>query len=449
LVNKSNLKRSRKKSEMTDDERVRDLQRKLYRKAKEEKEYRFYVLYDKVCLPYVLREAYRRVRANHGSPGVDDMTFEKLEGKGVKEFIEKIGKELVEKTYRPSPVKRVMIPKANGKMRPLGIPTIKDRVIQMACKMVIEPIFEADFQEGSYGFRPKRSASDAVKEIKKNLEAGREQVLDADLNSYFDTIPHQKLLILIGMRISDRQVIHLIKQWLKAPVAEEGKISGGKKNRKGTPQGGVISPLLANIYLNPVDKLINRMKEIPEDVRIVRYADDYVLMARRISDRIQEKLKEVLERMELQLNAEKTKIVNAMEASFDFLGFTFHKRWSKTERGKKYYHIQASQKSQKKIRANIKEYLKNNLHEGKKKIIEGLNKKIRGWMNYFDIPGTSQKWKAADMLRGYLKESLYRYNRRKSQRYHEQFCRNAYYIWVRDEGLTDPMNHGKAAPSNA
>lgn len=433
---------------MTDDERVRDLQRKLYRKAKEEDEYRFYVLYDKVCLPYVLREAYRRVKANHGAPGVDGVTFNDLEAEDEGEFIETIRKELVEKSYRPSPVKRVMIPKANGKMRPLGIPTIKDRVTQMACKMIIEPIFEADFQEGSYGFRPRRSAKDAVREIKGHLNAGREQVYDADLSNYFDTIPHRKLLMLIEQRVSDSAIVHLIKQWLKAPVEEDGRISGGKKNRRGTPQGGVISPLLANIYLNLVDKLIERMKEIPEDVRIVRYADDFVLMGREISDRVLAKLHEVLDRMELQLNTEKTKIVNAAEESFDFLGFTFHKRWSRTQRGMKYYHVQASMKAMKKIRANIKEYLKGNLHRGSRVVIKNLNWKVRGWLNYFAMPGTTQAWKAADMLRGYLKESLYRYHRRKSQRYNERFCRNAYYIWM-DKGLVDPMGLCRAATPKA
>ena len=210
---------------MTDNERVRDLQRNLYRKAKEEESYRFYVLYDKVCIPYVLREAYRRVKANRGAPGVHGVTFKSLEAEGERELLETIRKELVEKSYRPSPVKRVMIP------------TIKDLVVQMACKMIVEPIFEADFQESSYGFRPKRSAKDAVREIKGHLKAGREQVYDADLSSYFDTIPHGKLLMLIGLRIADRQILHLIKQWLKAPVVEDGKISGGKKNRTGTPQG--------------------------------------------------------------------------------------------------------------------------------------------------------------------------------------------------------------------
>jgi len=430
---------------MTDDERVRDLQRKLYRKAKEEESYRFYVLYDKLSVPYVLREAYRRVKANRGAPGTDGMTFKDLEAEGEAEFLETIRKEVVERSYRPSAVKRVMIPKPNGKMRPLGIPTIKDRVVQMACKMIIEPIFEADFQDSSYGFRPKRSAKDAVREIKEHLNAGREQVYDADLSSYFDTIPHGKLLTLIGLRIADQQILHLIKQWLKAPVEEDGKISGGKKQKTGTPQGGVISPLLANIYLNLVDKLITRMSGIPEDVRIVRYADDFVLMGREISERVLKKLHGVLDRMELTVNSEKTRIVNAAEESFDFLGFTFHKRWSRTKRGVKYYHVQASMKAMKSIRASIKTYLKSNLHQGKYVVIKNLNWKVRGWLAYFTMPGTTQSWKAADMLKGYLRGSLYRYHRRKSQRYNAAYCRNAYHVWVTKHGLIDPMEHWKAA----
>lgn len=433
---------------MTDDERVRDLQRKLYRKAKKEESYRFYVLYDKMYVPYVLREAYRRVKANRGAPGVDGVTLKTVEAKGEDEFLEAIRRELVEKSYRPGPVKRVMIPKPNGKMRPLGIPTIRDRVVQMACKMIIEPIFEADFQESSYGFRPKRSAKDAVREIKGHLKAGREQVYDADLSSYFDTIPHGKLLTLIGLRIADRQILHLIKQWLKAPVVEDGKISGGRKNRTGTPQGGVISPLLANIYLNLMDKLVARMSGIPEDVRIVRYADDFVLMGREISERVLKKLHDVLDRMELTVNSKKTRIVSAAEEPFDFLGFTFHRRWSRTKRGVKYYHVQASMKSMKTIRANIKTYLNSNLHQRKTTVIRNLNWKTRGWLQYFIIPGTTQSWKPADALRGYLRDSLYRYHRRKSQRYKEHYCRIAYSAWVK-QGLIDPKEYRSAATSKA
>ncbi|MEA3445841.1 MAG: group II intron reverse transcriptase/maturase [Bacteroidota bacterium] len=440
-MKKSNLQKKRKKSEMTDDERVRDFQRKLYRKAKIEKDFRFYVLYDKVCLMHVLREAYRRVRINKGSAGVDGISFKKIERNGLKSFLENIQKELQEKNYKPSPVLRVMIPKANGKMRPLGIPTIKDRVVQMACKMVIEPIFEADFQDCSYGFRPKRSANDAIKEIKQHLNAGRTQVYDADLSSYFDTIPHEKLMILIGKRISDKNVLHLIKMWLKSPVMEDKKIIGGKKNKKGTPQGGVISPLLANIYLNLVDKIVMKMASLPENVRIIRYADDFVILGNSISPRVIEKLKSVLKRMDLQVNTDKTKIINSKETPFDFLGFTFQYRWSKFERNKKYYHVQACKKSRSKIKANIKEYLKHNGHRNKIIIIKNLNAKVKGWLNYFNISRVSQTWRISFHLMKYLKESLYRFHKRKSQRYNASYCRNSYHIWVKKYGLVDPIEY--------
>jgi RNA-directed DNA polymerase len=226
----------------SDDERVREFQRKLYRKAKQERGFRFYVLYDKICLPHFLREAYRRVRSNHGSPGIDGETFETIEARGLEVFLAEIAGELRAEVYRPSAVLRRMIPKANGKERPLGIPTIKDRVVQMSCKLVIEPIFEADFEECSFGYRPKRSAKDAIREIKQALLAGKTEVFDGDLTSYFDTIPHDKLVIALEQRISDKRVIKLIKLWLKAPVSEHGRMTGGRKSEMGTPQGGVLAP---------------------------------------------------------------------------------------------------------------------------------------------------------------------------------------------------------------
>ena len=220
-------------------------------------------MYDKVSLGYVLRESYRRVKANGGSPGADGMTFEQVEGQiGRKAFLSQLEKELKQRTYRPSAVKRVMIPKANGGERPLGIPTIRDRVAQMACKIAIEPIFEADFAENSYGFRPKRGAKDAMQDIREHLKSGHHHVLDADLSKYFDTIPHDKLMKALAERISDKHILHLIKLWLKAPVEGNGRTHGGKKRKVGTPQGGVISPLLANIYLNLLDRNINRMNSV-------------------------------------------------------------------------------------------------------------------------------------------------------------------------------------------
>jgi group II intron reverse transcriptase/maturase len=236
---------------VTTDERVRMLQRKLYLKAKQDKTFKFYVLYDKIRLDYFLQEAYHRVKANGGAPGIDGVTFKQIEKDGRAVFLENIKRELINKTYKAQAVRRVYIPKANGKLRPLGIPSIKCRVVQMCVKMVIEPIFEADFCENSFGFRPKRNAKQAMAKIKGYLKEKRTHVLDADLEGYFDTIPHDKLLIVIKQRISDKNILALIMQWLKCPVIDQdNKTSGGKNNKVGTPQGGVISPLLSNIYLN-------------------------------------------------------------------------------------------------------------------------------------------------------------------------------------------------------
>lgn len=405
------------KSPKSDEERIRDFQRKLYLKAKQEKEFRFYVLYDKIREPRFLKEAYKRVKANAGSPGVDGMTFETIERDGVETFLANIQEELEKRTYRPSPVLRVYIEKANGKLRPLGIPTIKDRVVQMSCKVVIEPIFEADFEDSSYGFRPKRSAHDAITTIKKNIREGRTEILDADLSSYFDTIPHDKLMIIIGKRISDRNVLHLIKMWLKAPIVEDGKPKGGKKNDRGTPQGGVISPLLANIYLNLVDKIVNRAESIfgQFGIKIVRYADDFVLMGKRIPKQAIEYLKKILERMELTLNEEKTKVVNVWEEPFDFLGFTIGYR-NGFRKGKKYLSIIPGKKAEKRFRRNIDKYLKESLNLGDGPLTKGLNDKIRGWNGYFTIPGVSHTSLSRRKLGYYLGIKLEWYFERKSQK---------------------------------
>jgi RNA-directed DNA polymerase len=444
----SSQERKRKRSEMTDNERVRDFQRKLYRKAKQEPDFRFYVLYDKIGHLHFLREAYRRVKANRGAPGIDGVTFEQVEQEGLEEFLLELKEELVNRIYRPQPVKRVNIPKANGSTRPLGIPTIRDRVAQMSCKLVIEPIFEADFDDASYGFRPKRSASDAVTVIKEKLEEGKTEILDADLSKYFDTIPHNKLLKLIAMRVSDKHVIHLIKLWLKTPVIENGKMSGGKKNKVGTPQGGVISPLLANIYLNLVDKLVRNHKFF-NGIEIVRYADDFVLMSRKVGKDVINALKFLLSQMGLSLNEEKTRLLKVKEEQFDFLGFTFHYRKSAYADNKQYLSVHPSKQAFQKLVANIRGELVQYRNRNSIDTVKMLNYKLRGWLNYFSIDGVSYTGVTRRRLCIYLRDRLYRHQKRKSQRYRYAYCRGTFRRWKEKYGLINPDTYGKTETVNA
>jgi len=262
-------------------EKIQEFQRKLYEKAKANPKFRFYSLYDKVYRSDILEEAYRRVKANGGTCGVDEVTFEEIKIKGEIEYLAELQEELKEEQYKPKPVRRVYIPKANGKKRPLGIPTIRDRIVQMAFLMVLEPIFESDFSESSYGFRPNKSAHDAIREIYKYLNWGCEEIYDVDLEKYFDTVEHWKLMRMLARRISDGKILHVIKQWLSCGYVEDDQ---HRQSKRGTPQGGVISPLLANIYLHPVDKAFERgrIKNISKgSIHIVRYADDMVILAQK------------------------------------------------------------------------------------------------------------------------------------------------------------------------
>jgi len=430
------------------NDKVRDFQRKLYRKAKQEPDFRFYVLYDKVRRLDFLAEAYSRVKASRGAPGIDGVTFEWIEEGGELDFLLGLQEELENKTYRPQPVKRVYIPKAGGGTRPLGIPTIRDRVVQMSCKLVIEPIFEADFDDASYGFRPKRSAADAVKSIKEKLKEGNKEVFDADLSKCFDSIPHSKLLHLIGRRISDRNVLHLMKLWLKAPVIEDGKISGGKKNKVGIPQGGVISPLLANIYLNLVDRLVRNHKAFCS-VEIIRYADDFVLMGTQIGESVVHALTVLLNRMGLALNEGKTSVIKSRFEPFDFLGFTFHYRKSRYADNEQYLSVHPSRKAFQKVVANIREELIEYRNRNSQDTVKMLNHKLRGWLNYFTIEGVTYTRITRRMLRMYLRDRLFRHKRRKSQRYRYAHCRGTFRRWVEKYGLIDPESYGDVDPVNA
>lgn len=396
-------------------EKIRELQRKLYQKAKREKEFRFYLLYDKVYRMDILNHAYRLVKASKGACGVDGVTFESIEEMkgGVQRYLDIAAKELREKTYKPMPVRRVFIPKSDGSRRPLGIPSIKDRIVQMTVKIVIEPIFEADFQDTSYGFRPKKSAHQAVDDISAQLRQGKTQVIDADISKYFDNIAHEKLLKLVSKRIVDKNILRLIKLWLKAPVVEED--DNGKKrykgNDKGTPQGGVISPLLANVYLNVLDT-IWKVKKVQERLgaRLVRYADDCVVVAKSNTERILMGIEVALADLSLTLNRDKTKIVDANHERFNFLGFAI--TVVKNPRtGRKFPLIEPSEKAMKHIRAEIKELTcKRNHTLPAEVVIEKLNQKVRGWVGYFYYGNCSRRMIT---LRFYLERRMCIFLKRK------------------------------------
>jgi RNA-directed DNA polymerase len=402
---------------LTTPDAIRTLQRKLYTKAKQEPAYRFYALYDKVWRADILMFAYRLVRANKGSPGVDGMDFEDIEQKtGIDTFLLELAQDLKDRTYNPSPVRRVMIPKVDGSLRPLGIPTIRDRVAQMAVKLVIEPRFEADFCPNSYGFRPKKSAHDAVDDIANALYRGYTQVIDADLSKYFDSIPHAKLLAVVAERIVDGAILHIIKLWLKTPVIgedENGKrknVGGGKASSKGTPQGGVISPLLSNCYLHVLDRIWERHKlRWKLKARIVRYADDFVVLCAGKVNAPLATVRQVLERLELTLNETKTRIVDARQESFNFLGFAI--RVSKgLKTGKKYAHVSPSQKSLAKITERITQLTtRDRTPIPLKEIVGEMNVTLRGWVSYFhyrNSNGVLEKVKAhaEERLRNHLME---------------------------------------------
>ena len=433
----------RRRSEIPEAERLQALQGKLYQKAKQEKRYKFYVLYDKLFVPYVLRQAWKQVRQNAGSPGIDKVSIKDVEDYGVDSYLEELGEELRKQTYRPQAVKRVMIPKANGGERPLGIPTVRDRIAQTACKMILEPIFEADFEESSHGFRPKRSSKDAMAAIKAQLKEGKTEVLDADLSKYFDTIPHNKLVIALEERIADKRIIRLIKKWLKAPVYEDGQFKGGKKQKQGTPQGGVISPLLANVYLHLLDRIVNHTKSMlaKYGISIVRYADDFVLMGKTMPKEVVEKLKSLINRMGLKLNEEKTRIVDSTKTSFNFLGFTIRYSHDLFVKEKRYWEIMPSNKSEQKIRDKVKLYLGKHGHSPAKEVASNLNAIIRGWLNYFTIEEISYTRMSRRRLRHYLMSKLYRYYNRKSQRKSRLYRHDAFEVLVNRFGLIDPTKN--------
>jgi RNA-directed DNA polymerase len=396
-------------------EKIRILQRKLYRKAKEEPDYRFYQLYDKIHREDILIYAYAQVKANQGAPGVDGEDFEEIEAQGLAEWLRGIIQELRAKTYRPQPVKRVWIEKPGGGQRPLGIPSIRDRVVQTAAKVVLEPIFEADLEPDAYGYRPKRSAKNAVQEVHKLIKAGYSDVVDADLSKYFDTIPHEELMKSVARRIVDRNMLHLIKMWLKVPVEERDengkrRITGGRNSQCGTPQGGIVSPLLANLYMNRFLKYwrITGKGELWQ-ARIITYADDFVILSRGHAKEALEGTRGVMQRLEPTLNEAKTSIKDARREKFDFLGYSFGPHCYRPK-GKWYRGASPSKRSQQRVKGKVDEVLKTNLTSPWDEIRTRLNQTLRGWAAYFSYGTRTTAYRAVD---NHVYESVRHFLRRR------------------------------------
>jgi len=403
---------------------VQALRQKLGQKAKQQKRFRFYSLYGLVGRRDVLEAAWAAVRRNDGAPGVDGVSIEQIAATPESEaaFIEEIQRNLVERTYQAKAVLRVYIPKPNGKMRPLGIPTVRDRVVQAAVKLILEPIFEADFEECSHGFRPGRSAHDALRIIQQHLKEGKTAVYDADLAGYFDSIPQDKLVACVRMRVVDGSVLGLIRQWLKAPVLEpskEGKPPSVHRNDRGTPQGGVLSPLLANIYLHWFDHLFQRTDGPAQwaKAKLVRYADDFVVLARYISPQLREWIEAKLEGwLGLQINREKTRVqdLRQTDQTLDFLGYTFRYDRDQYGRAQRYWNLRPARKALAREREALRQLINpKQCFTPLPELIGQVNRHLRGWSNYFHL---GYPRKAFRDLNHFIRHRLGKHLKRRSQR---------------------------------
>jgi RNA-directed DNA polymerase len=386
---------------LTTPEKISSLQRKLYGKAKAEPAYRFYLLYDKIYRPDILEHAYALARLNDGAPGVDGVTFEAIEASGLEGWLAALREDVAAKTYRPQPVRRVMIAKPGGGERPLGIPTVRDRVVQTAAKLVLEPIFEADLEDCAYGYRPKRSALDAVQLTHRLIRRGYTDVVDADLSKYFEAIPHRELMQSVARRICDPQVLRLIKLWLSCPVEERGgkggrRMTGGKSNKQGTPQGGVISPLLANLYMNRFLKFW-RMRECGAAFRahLVNFADDFVILSCGHAEEALAWTRAAMTRLGLTINEAKTSIRDARTEGFDFLGYTLGPRFA-PQNGRKYLGASPSRKSVQRIKDKIGDLVTSRNKAPWPQVRNRLNRLLAGWSAYFSYGSRTSAYRAVD-----------------------------------------------------
>ncbi len=399
--------------------KVQKLQKALHAKAKESPEFRFYLLYDKIYRKDLLSHAYRLARHNGGKPGIDGESFGDIEGYGEERWLGELAQALKEKRYRASPVRRVYIPKPNGKQRPLGIPTIRDRVVQTAAVLVLSPIFEADLQPEQYAYREGRNAHDAVRHVHQLLNTGYTDVIDADLSGYFDTIPHAELMQSVARRVSDRHVLALIKQWLVVPVEEDDGRGGRKRTTRakdskcGIPQGAPISPLLSNLYMR---RFVLGWKTLGLEghlqARIVNFADDFVICCRGTGDQAMEAMRKMMDRLKLTVNEEKTQHCRIPQEHFDFLGYTFGRCYS-PKTGKAYIGTRPSCKSIKKVCRTISEVTERRwLLIDPEERVATLNRILVGWGNYFSLGPVSKAYRAVD---GHASNRLRQWLRKKHQ----------------------------------